>query len=394
MSGSLRARELGRLAVFGLRVRPARSLMSAIGIAIGIALVVGVLGVTRSSQSALLAQIDRLGTNLLIVQNGRSLSGQEAQLPATAVTMTSAMSGIQAVSATARLSGNAYRSELVPTYQTGGLAIRASDTRLVSTLDGSMFGGVFLNDATSVYPVAVLGWTAAETLGIDHAGLDSRVWLAGRYWPVVGIINPLPLAPEIDLSVLVGTGAAQRYLGFDGSPTRVYVRADVDRVDDVSHRLAPTVDPSAPYQVVVQRPSDALTARLAVSDASTFLLLALGAVALVIAGVGIANVMLISVLERRGEIGLRRALGATEPDIALQFVAESLLLSGLGGSAGVIAGALVTAVFARYRGWDFLVPPGALALGITAALAIGAVAGLYPALRAARLTPTEALRGI
>lgn len=394
MRTALRVGDVARLAVFGLRVRRTRSLMSALGVAIGIALVVGVLGVTRSSQSALLAQIDRLGTNLLIVQNGRNLSGQETQLPATAVTMTAAMSGVEAVSATARLGGSAYRSELIPTYQTGGLAIRATDPRLVSTLNGSMFGGVFLGDATSIYPVAVLGWSAAETLGIDHAGPDSRLWLAGRYWPVIGIMNPLPLAPELDLSVLIGSSAAERYLGYDGSPTRVYVRADVNRVTDVSQRLAPTVDPSAPYQVVVQRPSDALTARLAVSDASTFLLLALGAVALLIAGVGIANVMLISVLERRGEIGLRRALGATEPDIAVQFVGESLLLSALGGSAGVLVGAVVTAAFARYRGWDFLVPPGALALGFTAALVIGAIAGLYPAVRAARLTPTEALRGV
>ena len=394
MSRVIGAHELARLAVFGLRVRRARSVMSALGVAIGVALVIGVLGVTRSSQSALLAQIDRLGTNLLVVQNGRSLSGQETQLPATAVTMTAAMDGVEAVSATARLSGHAYRSELIPTYQTGGLAIRATDPRLLSTLDGSMSAGVFLGEATSAYPVAVLGWTAAETLGIDHVGADVRVWLAGRYWPVIGILNPVPLAPEIDLSVLVGSGAAQRYLAYDGSPTRVYIRADVTRVSDVTQRLAPTVDPSAPYQVVIQRPSDALTARLAVNDASTFLLLAVGAVALVIAGVGIANVMLISVLERRGEIGLRRALGATETDIAVQFAVESLLLSALGGSAGVFVGAVVTAVFARYRGWDFLIPPGALALGFTAAIGIGALAGLYPAIRAARLTPTEALRGI
>lgn len=389
---SLRWDDVARVGVFGLRVRRTRSLLSAIGIAIGIALIVGVLGITRSSESALLAQLDRLGTSLLIVQNGHDLSGQEVELPPTALTMVGGMEGVEHVSGTARINQSVYRSEFIPVYQTGGMAVRATDTRLVTALDGDLASGVALSEATSQYPVAVLGWTAATILGIDHPGGDSRVWMAGRYWPVIGILAPLPLAPEIDLSVLVGDAAAERYLGWDGSPRRIYVRADVDRVTDVSARLAPTVNPAAPYQVAVQRPSDALAARIAVADASTSLLLALGAVALAIAAIGIANVMLISVLERRSEIGLRRALGATQSDIAIQFMGEALLLSLMGGLSGVAIGVGLTAGFAAYRGWDVLIPPATVALGLGAALLVGMSAGIYPAARAARLAPTDALR--
>lgn len=386
--------DLARLGLFGLRVRRTRSLMSALGIAIGIALLVGVVGITRSSESALLAQLDRLGTNLLIVQNGRDLSGQEAELPSTATTMVAAMDGVEHVSATARIGTSVYRSELIPAFQTGGVAVRATDTRLITALDGSVVSGTELSDATSSYPVVVLGWSAATILGIDHAGPDERVWMAGRYWPVIGILAPFPLAQEIDLSVLVGSAAAERYLGWDGTPTRIYIRADVDRVNDVSSRLAPTVNPAAPYQVAVQRPSDALAARIAVADASTSLFLALGAIALLVAAIGIANVMLISVLERRSEIGLRRALGATRADIAIQFLGEALLLAGLGGVAGLAAGAALTTAFAIYRGWAVLIPLTTVAIALGAALLVGIVAGVYPAARAARLAPTDALRTV
>ncbi|HEX6062489.1 MAG TPA: ABC transporter permease, partial [Candidatus Limnocylindria bacterium] len=355
--GSLRARDIMPLALFGLRARRTRAVMSAIGIAIGISLIVAVLGITRSSQSALLTQLDQLGTNLLLVQNGHDLNGQETELPATAVTMVAAMAGVDHVSATSRLAQTAFRSELIPSYQTGGLAVRATDTRLVATLDAAVGSGVFLNDVTSVYPVAVLGWTAATTLGIDRTGGDARVWMAGRYWPVIGILDPVPLAPEIDLSVLVGGPAAARYLGYDGVPTRLYIRAAVDRVVDVAQRLAPTVVPAAPYQAAVQRPSDALAARVRVAESGTALYLALGAIALLIAAVGIANVMLISVLERRSEIGLRRSLGARRRDIALQFMSEAVLLSGLGGAGGTLAGIAITAAIARVQGWALLVPP-------------------------------------
>ena len=388
----LRPGDLLSLASIGLRMRRLRAALSALGICIGIAAIVGVLGVTQSSESDLLGQIDRLGTNLLTVQNGRSFNGQEGRLPLTATAMIGHMPAVQHVSATALLSPPVYRTDLVPAFETGGIGVRAIDTSLLSALDGSILRGTFLNAATARYPAAVLGFGAARYLGIDRVDIPTRVWISHQWFTVIGIISPLPLAPEIDQSVLVGWPIAQSSLGFDGSPTRIYVRAITDQVVAVDTLLAATADPQAPEQVVVSRPSDALSARLVVQDASTSLILGLGAIALLVGGVGIANVMFVSVLERRSEIGLRRALGATRVHIAVQFLAEALLLSSIGGVVGVMAGVFATAGYATVQGWSVLIPPLSIWAALGATGLIGGVAGLYPALRAARLAPTDALR--
>ena len=388
----LRGADLAGLAVLGLRIRRLRATLSALGISIGIAAIVGVLGITQSSQSDLLAQIDRLGTNLLTVQNGRSFNGQEGILPLTAPAMIGHMPGVEHVSATALLAPPVYRTDLVPAFETGGIGVRAADGSLLNALDGTVLHGTYLNAATSEYRAAVLGFGAAQYLGIDRLDQPARIWINGRWFVVVGILNRMPLAPEIDQSVLVGWPIAQRELGFDGFPTRIYVRAATDQVVAVDNLLAATADPGNPEQVAVSRPSDALAARIAVVSSTTTLVLGLGAIALLVGGVGIANVMFVSVLERRSEIGLRRALGATRGHIAVQFLSESLLLSGLGGIAGVIAGLAATAVYAALQGWSVLVPPEAIWAAFAAAIFIGAAAGLYPALRASRQSPTEALR--
>jgi putative ABC transport system permease protein len=391
----LRAADLFALAGLGLRIRRLRAALSALGICIGIAAIVGVLGITQSSESDLVAQIDRLGTNLLTVQNGRSFNGAEGTLPQTAPGMIGHMAGVEHVSATALLAPSVYRTDRVPAFETGGIGVRAADGSLLSALDGSLLHGAYLNAATSRYQVAILGFGAAQYLGIDRIDqmdVPARVWIAGRWFVVAGILNRMPLAPEIDQSVLVGWPIAESELAFDGYPTRIYVRAATDQVVAVDNLLAATANPQAPEQVAVSRPSDALAARIAVVSSSTTLVLGLGAIALLVGGVGIANVMFVSVLERRSEIGLRRALGATRGHIAVQFLAESLLLSSLGGAAGV-AGALgATAAYATLQGWSILVPPLAIESALAAAIFIGVVAGLYPALRAARLSPTEALR--
>jgi putative ABC transport system permease protein len=373
-------------------MRRLRAVLSALGICLGTAAIVGVVGITQSSESDLLAQIDRLGTNLLTVENGRSFNGQEAELPTSAGAMIGHMPAVEHVSASALLRHSVYRTDLVPQFETGGIGVRAVDGSLLSTLDGKLLAGAFLNAATARYPAAVLGYGAARYLGIDRVDGQPRVWVANRWFVVVGILESLPLAPEIDQSVLVGWQVAKADLGFDGAPTRIYVRTLIDQVAAVDQLLAATANPQDPEQVQVNRPSDALTARVAVANSSTALVVALGAVALLVGGVGIANVMFVSILERRSEIGLRRALGATRAHIAFQFLAESLVLSGLGGCVGVLAGAAVTAAYASEQGWSVLVPASIAWAAIGAAIAIGAVAGLYPAARAARLSPTDALR--
>jgi putative ABC transport system permease protein len=388
----LRAADLFALAGLGLRIRRLRAALSALGICIGIAAIVGVLGITQSSESDLVAQIDQLGTNLLTVQNGRDFNGAEGTLPQTAPAMIGHMAGVEHVSATALLAPSVYRTDRVPAFETGGIGVRAADGSLLSALDGSILHGSYLNAATSRYQVAVLGFGAAQYLGIDRLDVPARIWIAGGWFVVAGILNRMPLAPEIDQSVLVGWPIAESELRFNGYPTRIYVRAAPDQVVAVDRLLAATANPEAPEQVAVSRPSDALAARIAVVSSSTTLVLGLGAIALLVGGVGIANVMFVSVLERRSEIGLRRALGATRGHIALQFLAESLLLSSLGGAAGVAGGLSATAAYATLQGWSILVPPLAIWAALAAAIFIGAAAGLYPALRASRLSPTEALR--
>jgi putative ABC transport system permease protein len=383
-----------RMASVGLRTRRLRAALSALGIAIGVAAIVAVLGLSSSSQAGLLAEIDRLGTNLLTVTNGQTLFGDTAELPTTAPGMIARIGPVTEVQETGSTSASAYRSPLIPSVNTNGLSVQAASLELPSTVGCAVAQGRFLNAATSRLPVAVLGAAAAKRMGIDRIYEGERIWVGGHWFYLAGILTPAVLAPEIDSSVLVGFPAAEKYLGFDGHPTTVYVRAATSQVAAVQSVLAATANPEAPNEVDVSQPSAALTARAEAESALNGLFLGLGAVSLLVGAVGVANIMLISVLERRSEIGLRRSLGATRAHIRLQFLAEAVLLAVLGGAVGVAAGVVATVIYASNRGWAVSVPLLAWAGGLGAAIVIGAGAGLLPAIRAARLSPTEALRTV
>jgi putative ABC transport system permease protein len=384
-----------RVGSAGLRTRPMRVFLSALGIAIGIAAMTAVVGISSSSRAELDRQLDALGTNLLTVAPGSDMFGGDATLPDESVGMIARIGPVTEVAATGKVSGaHVYRSDHIPAAQTGAISVQAAHLDLPRTVGASLAGGIWLNDATARYPAVVLGAAAARRLGVDTADLGAQgiqVYLDRRWFTVVGVLQPVPLAPELDATALVGWAAAETYLGFDGHPTTVYTRSQDEQVEAVRSVLAATANPQNPNEVKVSRPSDALAARQATDKTFTGLLLGLGAVALLVGGVGVANTMVISVLERRAEIGLRRALGATRGQVLLQFLAESLLLSALGGVGGVFLGVSVTSVYALTRDWPAVVPPWATGGGVVATLVIGAVAGLYPAVRAARLAPTEAL---
>jgi putative ABC transport system permease protein len=379
-----------RVGAVGLRTRRLRAALSALGIAIGIAAMVAVLGISESSKSDLIATLDRLGTNLLRVAPGQTILGEDADLPEQAGTMIGRIGPVESVSAVESVEATVRRTNYIAEEETGGISVMAADPNLLTTLGATVRRGVYLDAATARYPAVVLGSKAAERLGIDRPGVN--VWLGERWFTVVGILEPVELAPDLDSAALIGLPIAKELFGAEGSASTIYVRANPDDLDDVRRVLGATANPEHPDEVDVRRPSDALEARAAAKTAFTSLFLGLGAVALLVGGVGIANVMVISVLERRSEIGLRRALGATKGHVRLQFLTESLILAGLGGAVGVGLGLVITAVYASNRGWDTVVPWYVPIGGITAAVAIGAVAGIYPAMRAARLAPTEALR--
>jgi putative ABC transport system permease protein len=388
----LRPGDLGRLASVGVRTRKLRAALSALGIAIGVAAIVAVLGLSSSSQAGLLAQIDRLGTNLLTVTNGQTLTGETARLPIAAPGMISRIGPVTSVQYTGTINNvNAFRSPLIPVINTNALSVQAASLDLPATVGTSIAAGRYLNPATAREPVAVLGSAAATRLGIARLWSGERIWVGNQWFYPAGILHPAVLAPEIDTAILVGFPAAQHYLGFDGHPSTIYVRAATDQVDAVHSVLAATADPHYPYQVGISRPSDALVARAAAKSALNGLFLSLGAVSLLVGAVGVANTMIISVLERRSEIGLRRALGAAKGHIRIQFLSEAILLALLGGAVGVGAGALATGIYAHAKHWTTVIPTLAWAGGLAAALAIGAIAGLLPALRAARMSPTQAL---
>jgi putative ABC transport system permease protein len=375
-----------------------RAALSALGVAIGIAAMVAVLGISESSKAGLVAQLNELGTNLLTVAPGQTFLGSSAKLPEAAERAVRSLSSVRSAAAVTAISGaSVRRNRYIEAAETGGIGVYAADSELLATLGGRVIEGRFLDPANERYPLVVLGSVAAQRLGVTSLTVHERpvqVYLGNTWFTVAGVLGPQPLAPEIERAALIGYPIAHALFGTARHATMLYVRADPERVREADSLLGATADPQNPENTTVSRPSAALQARADAQSTLTAVFLGLGAVALLVGGVGIANVMVISVLERRPEIGLRRALGARAGHIGVQFLGESVLLSALGGCAGIALGAAATAGYAQVQDWKTVVPLLAVAGGVGLALMLGALAGLYPAVRAARLAPAAALRSV
>jgi putative ABC transport system permease protein len=388
----LRPTDVLSVATDGLRQRKMRTALSALGITIGIAAMVAVLGLSESSRADLSRQIEELGTNLLTVEPSSGFGGGDGVLPEEAAAKLGRVGPVEVVADVVTLDEAPLRNDVMSENETKGLTATATDIDLLATLRGSVSEGRWLDEASAATPNVVLGSVAAERLVIDEVTDGPMITIGGEWFTVIGILDEFPLAEDLDRTVFIGLEAASTTFEAELNPSVIYLRTDPGQVDAVRAVAAATADPQSPDEVSISRPTDVLEAQEAADSAFTSLFLGLGAVALLVGGIGIANVMVIAVIERRNEIGLRRALGGTRAHIRRQFLVEALLLSSLGGAAGVGLGAAVTAVYANVEGWAIVIPPIALVGGFIAAIAIGAVAGLYPAMRAARLAPTEALR--
>jgi putative ABC transport system permease protein len=381
------------LGLLGIRIRKMRAALSALGISIGIATMIVVTGIPASSQAALMVELSALGTNVL---QATPVPDQDPPvlLPEESVGMVQRIGPVIVASAVANTHAVVRRSDRIDPRDGSALTVLASRLNLLQAVNGRVRAGRFLTEVTQKFPTVVLGSVAASRLGFSGLPVGSaapQVMIGNRWFTVVGILAQTPLSAEIDRSVLVGWEAARTQLGFDGHPTVIYVQSRESAIEAVRAVLPATIHPQQPSQVMVTRPSDALAAKRATENTFSALFLGLAAVALLVGGIGVANTMVISVLERRSEIGLRRALGANRGQIRGQFLTESVALAGLGGIAGTALGLLATAGYAAYHGWPFVVPLSSTVAGLGGAVVVGMVAGVYPSVRAARLTPTEAL---
>ena len=372
---------------------PGRVVLSALGIAIGIAAMIAVVGISSSSKAELDRVLDALGTNVLTATKTQGFS-ESPPLPTSALESVLRQDEVESAAAVGTIEGAAvYRTPFIPAPETKGIGVMAAWGGVPEVLGGSVASGRWLDTAPDAPAQVVLGSAAARALGLERTDGDTRVWMGGRWVQVVGVLAPLQLAEDLDNQVFVPRGLATE-LGFDGAPTAVYTRVAPDRVEASRDVLAGAIRPGTPQDVGVTRPSDALAAKDATDDSFTGLLVGIGGVALLVGGIGVANTMVITVLERRAEVGVRRALGARRRNIRDQFLVESLLLSFVGGIAGVVIGVGVTVAFALGQGWPVAVPLWAVAGGLGATVVIGGVSGLYPAARAARIPPTSALAAV
>lgn len=383
-------------AVRGLTSRKLRTALTALGISIGIASLISIQGITEANQADARAEIDALGSDFLFITPGTGVT-EEAELLSYAPAMLDThLSPVEYVAALYPVDARARRNALIPEVQTGGVtvsAVTAADLDLLEPVNGSVAFGRF-HDPTSVeVPAVVLGSLAAERLGIRHLTGHPTINISGADFSVIGVLNEFEtLNTDLNRTAIIGLTVATKLFETPDTPGAIYAQVRPELLDDVRELIPAQANPAAPGEVAVSRPTEALEIREVIDETFARILQALAIIVLAVGGIGIANIMVISVIERRGEIGLRRSLGATRKHIASQFIIESTVLSLLGGLLGVAIGVSIVVGYARYKDFEIIIPWFWLSIGVGAAFALGALAGLYPAWRASRLDPAEAVR--
>ena len=392
MKQRLKIKDLFFVALYGVRARRGRAALTSIGIGIGIAAIVAVTGISASGRADLLATLESLGTNLIKASPQAGFFGTQEKLPDGVVGMVERIGPVEEVTSTTQTDLIVRRSDFISEFEGGGISTIVTSPELLQVVGGNLIEGRFIQDGLSNIPVTVLGSVTASRLGINTLDTPTKILIGNEWFGVVGIIDELKIHPDLDRSVFIGYGVAKTLFDIDKEPTTIYVRANPTYIEDVVEVIAPSMNPENPDQVQVSRPSDALEAQEAADAAFTNLLLGLGSVSLLFGGVSIANVMVMSVLERRMEIGVRRSIGATRKEIRYQFLLESIVLSGIGGLVGVVLGTGVTLGYTNYTDIVFSIPVSQVLGAILLALLIGAISGVYPAIKASKIQPAEAVR--
>jgi putative ABC transport system permease protein len=389
------SRDLVGVALKGLTARKVRTLLIMLGPIIGVAAMVCAIGLTESAKGELQAQLAQLGTNLIIAQAGGTFGSQNPTFPENAVARVESVSSVSAAAATANLSGVVS----VPVqgakdyYEAFPAPVRAAGVGLPSVLQVPMISGRWLDlaDLQLHTSAAVLGEGIAKQYGY-LPGESRTIRLNNANFAVVGVLGPVALDPELDNAVFVTEWSAKHVLGTNGEPNQLYIRAAPGATQSTANAIPTAISLGGPDQVSTQIPSDVLQAAAQANKTLQEVALLAGLLALVVGGVGIANVMSISVIQRSSEIGIRRAVGHSRSKIAAQFLLESLFVGLLGGLGGAGFGVAIVYGVSAVAGWVAVIDYGTIPLWMGLALLVAVGAGLFPSIKAARLEPLETLR--
>jgi putative ABC transport system permease protein len=396
--------ELIRLAAGRLATSRLRSVLTMLGVIIGVASVVALVGVGQGATSGITSQIESLGTNLLTVNAGSSSVGLTRQAAGSADTLT-----LNDMAAIANLSGIA---AVAPQDSTSGLVIYSANnetTTVVGTTadyatirNETLAQGAFLNPASVDYDlrVAVLGATTATNLGITATDLGNDITIDGLPFRVVGILQAKGGTGPLDQDdqVYVPLSVVQRLFVGGDSVRTIYVSvAQRDQIDQAKAEITALLrerhgTTAGTDDFSISDQSQLLDTFGSVTTILSLLLAGIASISLIVGGIGIMNIMLVSVRERTREIGIRKAVGARQRDILAQFLIEALTLSLLGGSIGILLGIAVSALIGAVAGWGLQVSLLTVGSAVFFSLLVGVVFGVWPARQAARLDPVSALR--